>query len=195
MSGDLFLIAGPNGAGKSTLYQTRLAPRFSGTFVNADVIQRDELCDASLGASYEAARIASDRRNQLLARGESFASETVFSHPSKLEIIHAARDQGYTVFVLHVGLETPDLSVARVRYRTLHGGHDVPEDKIRERYQRGEALIRQAVLLASEGLVYDNSRSGHFPKLTLRFRDGRLENIRPDPAPWIRRVYALPEKL
>lgn len=56
----LVLLAGPNGAGKSTLYQTRVAPSFAGPFINADLIQRDELKDPSMEASYQAARIAAE---------------------------------------------------------------------------------------------------------------------------------------
>ncbi|MHA7887264.1 hypothetical protein [Roseicyclus sp.] len=51
MRPSLVLLAGPNGAGKSTLYQTRVAPRFAGPFVNADIIQRDELRDPSMEAA------------------------------------------------------------------------------------------------------------------------------------------------
>ena len=47
MSRTIILLAGPNGAGKSTLYQTRVAPAFVGPFVNADIIQRDELDDTA----------------------------------------------------------------------------------------------------------------------------------------------------
>ncbi|MCH8488641.1 MAG: hypothetical protein LAT81_01760 [Oceanicaulis sp.] len=43
----MILLAGPNGAGKSTLYHTRVAPAFAGSFINADIIQRDELADQS----------------------------------------------------------------------------------------------------------------------------------------------------
>jgi len=66
MRPSLVLLAGPNGAGKSTLYQTRVAPSFAGPFINADIIQRDELKDPSMGASYEAARIAEARRIEML---------------------------------------------------------------------------------------------------------------------------------
>lgn len=47
----LVLLAGPDGGGKSTLYQTRVAPSVAGSFVNADIIQRDELRDAPAEAS------------------------------------------------------------------------------------------------------------------------------------------------
>ena len=51
MRSSLVLLAAPNGAGKTTLYQTRVAPSFAGPFINADLIQRDELRDAAMGAS------------------------------------------------------------------------------------------------------------------------------------------------
>jgi len=60
MKPTMIVLAGPNGAGKSTLYETRIAPSFAGPFINADIIQRDELHDPSPAASYEAARIASE---------------------------------------------------------------------------------------------------------------------------------------
>jgi pimeloyl-ACP methyl ester carboxylesterase len=123
MKPTMIVLAGPNGAGKSTLYETRVAPSFAGPFINADIIQRDELRDPSPAASYEAAEVASSRRTDYLARRRDFVTETVFSHPSKLELIDDARNRGFTVIVMHVGVETPDLSVARVGSRVEEGGH------------------------------------------------------------------------
>lgn len=190
MSATLILIAGPNGAGKSTLYETRVAPAFAGPFINADIIQREELRDASPEAAYEAAAIAARRREQALSRGRDFVTETVFSHPSKLKLVNEARALGFSVWVLHVGVDSPDLSVARVAYRVETGGHPVPELKIRERYERSGPLIREAVRLADTGLVYDNSVAGHPPKLVLTFDRGSLIKARPAPPAWIRRAYA-----
>jgi predicted ABC-type ATPase len=59
----LYMLAGPNGAGKSTLYEARLRPVLKGVpFINADIIQRNELADPSMQASYKAAEIAETRR-------------------------------------------------------------------------------------------------------------------------------------
>lgn len=189
MRPSLVLLAGPNGAGKSTLYQTRVAPRFAGPFINADLIQRDELRDPTMEASYEAARIAEARRNEMLEAGRSFATETVFSHPSKLEVIKAARARGYLVVVMHVGVGSPELSVARVRGRTDEGGHDVPEDKIRARYERGQPLIRAAVLKADRGMVFDNSALNQPPRQLLVFAHGRIVQAAPRLPQWILGVY------
>jgi predicted ABC-type ATPase len=189
MRPSLVLLAGPNGAGKSTLYQTRVAQAFAGPFINADLIQRDELQDASMQASYRAASIAEDRRTEMLAAGRSFATETVFSHPSKLRIIEKAQDRGYIVIVMHVGLDSADLAVARVKGRREEGGHDVPEDKIRTRLGRGQPLIRAAVLRATRGMVFDNSKLNEAPRRVLVFSEGLLLEVDPNLPDWVLSVY------
>ena len=103
--------------------------------VNADEIARHRWPGEALEHVYAAARIAAETRAKLVELGESFVAETVFSHPSELELIDAAHTAGYTV-VLHVLLIPEELAVERVRHRALAGGHHVPEDKIRQRYQR-----------------------------------------------------------
>ena len=53
--GEIVALIGPNGAGKSTLYETRVAPSFAGPFINADIIQREDLRDPSPAASVRCA--------------------------------------------------------------------------------------------------------------------------------------------
>ena len=190
MRPSLVLLAGPNGAGKSTLYRTRVAPSFAGPFINADDIQREELHDPSMEAAYKAAGIAAARRTEAFEAGRSFATETVFSHPSKLALIDVAKARGYLVVVMHVGLESPDLSVARVEERVREGGHDVPEDKVRARYERGQPIIRAAVRRADRGMVFDNSALNSPPKRMLVFAAGRLVEAAPHLPRWIQAAYA-----
>lgn len=84
-------------------------------------------------------------------------AETVFSHPSKLELVDAATTAGFTV-ALHVLLVPEELSVLRVAYRVAAGGHAVPEDKIRGRYQRLWPLVTEAIDRCDSARVWDNSR-------------------------------------
>jgi len=154
----LDLVVGPNGAGKSTVVRIFIQPHTpNAVFVNADVIARERWPDAPEEHSYEAARIAGRTREQLIREGRSFIAETVFSHPSKLELIRGAKAAGYTV-ALHVVLVDPDMSVARVAARVVAGGHDVPEEKIRGRHERLAPLVCEAIALADEAFVYDNTR-------------------------------------
>ena len=154
----LDLVVGPNGAGKSTIVRVFIESHTpNAAFVNADVIARERWPDAPEEHSYDAARIAARTREALIEQGRSFIAETVFSHPSKLDLIRRAKAAGYTV-VLHVVLVDPDTSVARVAVRVAAGGHDVPEDKIRARHARLAPLVCEAISLADEAFVYDNTR-------------------------------------
>ncbi|MGE2732514.1 zeta toxin family protein [Mycolicibacterium vaccae] len=156
----LDLVVGSNGAGKSTFIELTLAPLLPRSmYVNADEIAKLRWPDDPVGHSYDAARIAADTRTRLIELGESFIAETVFSHPSKLALIDAAHAAGYTV-VLHAILIPEELAVQRVRYRVQAGGHMVPEDKIRARYQRLWGLVATAARRADEATFYDNSAIG-----------------------------------
>lgn len=153
----LDLVVGCNGAGKSTFIELTLAPLLTGSyFVNADEIAKRRWPEDPAGHAYEAARIAADTRAELIERGESFIAETVFSHPSKLDLVDTAQAAGYTVIV-HALLIPEPLAVLRVRHRAAAGGHDVPEHKIRERYQRLWRLVAAAALDADTATFYDNS--------------------------------------
>ncbi len=90
----------------------------------------------------------------------------------------------------HVGVDSPDLSVGRVRGRTEEGGHDAPEEKIRARYKRGQPLIREAVLKADRGMVFDSSRLNTAPQQMLVFASGRLTKAAPTLPGWILTTYA-----
>ena len=183
------MLAGPNGSGKSTLYTTRIAPKFAVPFINADIIQRDELRQTNVDAAYEAAKIATERRAALLAEGKSFATETVFSHPSKLDLITQAKALGYRIMTFHISVEHPDLSVARVGERVKEGGHPVPEDKIRGRYDRSGPLIRQAIHHSDIGHVFDNSRLNQPPRRALSFSKGKLTFAFPQLPAWVLDLY------
>jgi predicted ABC-type ATPase len=153
----LDLVAGPDGAGKSTFVARTLAPLLKGSvFVNADEIAEARWPDGPPPHADEAALIAAQTRDKLIEDGRSFIAETVFSHPSELELIDAAHAAGYTV-VLHVLLIPEQLAVSRVVYRVQAGGHPVAQNKIRERYHRLWALVADAMTRCEQATVYDNS--------------------------------------
>lgn len=85
---------------------------------------------------------------------------------------------------------SPIVDEALVRAQIDEGGHDVPEQKIRARYVRGQPLIRQAVLRADRGMVFDNSRLNESPRLMLLFTAGRLVQAEPVLPDWVLSGYA-----
>jgi predicted ABC-type ATPase len=186
----MIMLAGPNGAGKSTIYEYIVRQRFNAPFINADHIQKHELIDQSMQGAYQAAKLAEQRRQYYLENKLSFISESTFSHPSKLELITAAKQADFRVVLYHVNVKNPELSIARVASRVNQGGHNVPEDKIRARYQRNQALIKQAVLNADVGFVYDNSALNQVPTLCLTLRNGRIIQQADKLPDWVERLYA-----
>lgn len=169
----LHVLAGPNGAGKSAFYQLILAPATHLEFVNADEIAAQRWPDDPIGKSYDAALIAAARRMALIDARTSFITETVFSHDSKLELVRSATEAGYLVS-LHIVLVPEALAVARVANRVGHGGHDVPEEKIRQRYQRLWPLVIAAIGVVTNAIVYDNSRIAEPFRVAARFDHGSI---------------------
>lgn len=167
------MLAGPNGAGKSTYAARVLQPTSHLPFVNADVLAAEGWPQDPGRYAYEAARLAALTRRDLLTDRRSFITETVFSHPSKNELVDDALRLGYIVH-LHVLLVPVELSIARVAERVRRGGHDVPEIKIRERHERLWALLARARDRADRTDVLDNSRADRPFRLVASYQQGRL---------------------
>jgi predicted ABC-type ATPase len=152
----LHVLAGPNGSGKSTYVERVLQPATHLPFINADVIAHRRWPGEESDHAYDASDLAAQERLTHIGARTSFITETVFSHPSKIELIALATRAGYHV-TLHVILLPPDTSVARVSERVIRGGHDVPEHKIRERYDRLWDLVVQARRITERTEFLDNS--------------------------------------
>jgi predicted ABC-type ATPase len=161
-----YLLAGPNGAGKSTLYKAlasigTIDP--SAEFVNADLYEAAHLhhIQDPQARSIAARDWADARRSALLQQKQSFVSETVFSHESKIALIDAAQAQGFQVLLFVVGLDDPTRLLARVAQRVAEGGHNVPADRILSRYPRTLANLKPAVRKANAAFLYDSNEDFH----------------------------------
>lgn len=169
----LHVLAGPNGSGKSTYVAKVLQPVTCLPFVNADVIAATRWPGAELDHAYEASRAAADERRDRMNRRESFITETVFSHPSKNELIDEALSSGYIAH-LHVMMIPVDLAVARVADRVRDGGHEVPVTKIRERFERLWGLLAQSLDRVDRADLFDNSRTGEPFRRFVTYERGRV---------------------
>jgi predicted ABC-type ATPase len=185
----MFILAGPNGAGKSTLYDTVIKDNVKAPFFNADLIQKEELKDQSMNGAYEAAKIAEERRQASLTNKKSFVTESTFSHPSKLQLIDEAKEAGFRVVLYHVNVRSPNLSVARVAERVKEGGHNVPEEKIRARYERNQSLIKQAATKSDRAFIYDNSVLNKPPTLAMSMKNGVVDRLAESVPAWARELY------
>ncbi len=70
-------------------------------------------------------------------RGISFGIETTLSGRGYARMIPRWQAQGYQVRLYFLRLPDPELAVIRVRNRVAEGGHFVPEETIRRRFDAG----------------------------------------------------------
>ncbi len=192
----LIVLAGPNGAGKSTFFDQFLAS-LGVPYVNADLIAR-VIREARPDTpppevDRQAFRQAEELRRALVEARVSFCTETVFSDPvgAKLGFIKDARARGFTVVLVFIGLESAELSIARVMQRVREGGHDVPDAKLRARYPRSLANLRAAIPLVDAAFVFDNSSYDAPYRAVAVYEDGRLLTRQAPVPAWARRLPAL----
>ena len=160
----LLVFAGPNGSGKSTV--TKGVP-IIGLYVNADEIKRQSGC-----SDLEAAQEAEMIRNSLLEARMDFTFETVLSTDRNLKLLRRAKDAGYQIHAVFVLTNDPKVNVQRVHDRVAAGGHDVPEDKIRSRYDLSLKNLSKLVRIADVTRIIDNSCEE--PNLVCEVQDQRV---------------------
>lgn len=184
----LLVVAGPNGSGKTTITVRLREEKWSHgvEYLNPDDVARDRFGDwNSPDAVRQAASWTTARREELLARGEGIAFETVLSAPDKIDFVARARERGYFVRVFFVGTSDPRINAARVADRVMQGGHTVPIEKIVGRYERSMANLGAMLALGDRVYVYDNSVDGIEARLCVRAMDGMLRKIYGPVPEWI----------
>jgi len=175
-------IAGPNGAGKTTFFESHL--KSTGLrFLNADAMARELDVDA-----YEAARMISALRAELVNQRESFIFETVFSDPvgDKLGFLKQAAQSGYAVVLCFVGIAGAETSEQRVAMRVSQGGHDVPPEKLVERFPRTLANLAAALRELPCVLVFDNDDLRTPFRHLATYMNGRAVQLNEPVASWMR---------
>ena len=156
------LIAGPNGAGKSTFREKRLNP-ISFPCIDPDQVGR-ELFSQHPQTKEEALRAtqeATDRIYRFLDQSRSVALETVFSDSQghKLALIDEAHRKGFKPVLIFIGVDAPEISIARVMDRVDHGGHDVPDHIIESRFPKCFENLRKALPIVDLAIFVDNTGS------------------------------------
>lgn len=157
---NLYVIAGCNGAGKTTASFTVLPEMLNcREFVNADEIAKGLSPFQPDKAAFEAGRIMLSRINELLADGKDFAFETTLSTRSYVSLIKKAKQSGYKITLLFFWLDSSATAKERVKYRVMHGGHNIPEDVIERRYKRGiQNLTRLYIPQVDYWIIFDNTK-------------------------------------
>lgn len=160
------VLGGPNGAGKSTAASALLPDDIS--FLNADEIAKTLPGYPSRSADLLAGRILLESLDNLERRRESFAVETTLASRSLAPRIARLRRAGYVFELIFVWTPSADFSIRRVAERVRLGGHAVPEETIRRRYEAGLKNFFSLYLPLSDiWSIYDNTNTQSPRKIAL----------------------------
>lgn len=155
------VIAGVNGAGKSSIFGSHIRQN-GGEYFNPDeVTQQIIKNEPALGATDANSRawtMGRDFLAQAIALDLDHTFETTLGGKTITRMLLEAIDRGVEVRVLYCGLATAELHIKRVRQRVKRGGHDIPSDKIRARWDSSIGNLFLLGAQCSALTLFDNSK-------------------------------------
>lgn len=156
---ELYIIAGPNGAGKTT-FAHEFLPKYADckNFVNADLIAEAMAPFSPETAAFRAGRMMLEEMHSFARKRVSFAFETTLAGRSYLAFLRSLRGEGYEIHLFFLSLKSVELALSRVQERVSRGGHDVPEQIVRRRFDRSmRNFLEHYRPLADVWTLFDNS--------------------------------------
>jgi predicted ABC-type ATPase len=189
VTASIFVLAGVNGAGKSSIGGSVL--REAGmNYFNPD--EAASKIRNELGCSVDEANgLAWQEGKRLLEaairKGTRHAFESTLGGKTIPRLLAQAAQSGLEIRVWFIGLASPEQHIARVRDRVAAGGHDIPEAKIRERWESSRRNLIALLPYVADLRLFDNSEERNRatgkippPKLLLHWRAGAV--VAPEPA-------------
>jgi len=155
----IYIIAGCNGAGKSTAANVIL-PQFLNCkeFVNADSIAAGLSPFQPETVSFQAGRIMLNRIKELISEEKTFAFETTLTAKSYIPLLYKAKKKKYRIVLFYFWINSVNLALARIADRVKKGGHDIPKEVVKRRYERSLFnLVNLFIPMSEEWLIFDNS--------------------------------------
>ena len=190
-AGCISVLAGTNGAGKSSVGGAMIRAKGSNYFNPDEAAQKTSAANPGLPIA-KANGLAWTEGTRLLKKAIAehldFAFETTLGGNTITALLEQAIAAGLEVRIWYVGLSSPEQHIAGVRERVAAGGHDIPEEKIRERYDKSRLNLIRLLKTAAEVIVYDNSAAGDpkagkppAPRLLLHMEAGEVRHMCPLP--------------
>ena len=170
----LWVVAGSNGAGKSTLTRRYLVGRLP--IVDPDAIARelDPTDSTRIRVRVQAGREAIHQQEALRMARTDFAIETTLSGHREMALLRHAKEAGYKITLVYIGVNSPDMSLGRISQRVAEGGHHVPPEDVARRYSRSMANLTVALQIVDRAFVLDNSSQRR--RLLLSIEHGQVKH-------------------
>ena len=106
-------------------------------YVNADTLANGLSAFAPETFAIKAGRIMLKQLREMAEKRTDFAFESTLASRSYANWIRKLCEQGYEFHLFFLWLRRPEVAVQRVKERVRMGGHNIPEEVIRRRYEKG----------------------------------------------------------
>ncbi len=178
----LTVVAGANGSGKST-FTRNTQESLKVPVIDPDAEARLLRPDNPEAAAIAGGKQAIFRARAYLENNQSFAVETTLSGNTYLKMMREAKQKGWVIDLIYVGVDNVETNIDRVAQRVAAGGHNVQEEDIRRRYERSLANLPMALQLADNTSIYDNSTAAGYQKI-VTIENGRITQKATDLPNW-----------
>ena len=187
-AGVIMVFAGTNGAGKSSVIGQYLSGE-DGTYYNPDEqarrLRRVTPSLSDTDANAQAWARGRDLLEDAIRQSTNFNFETTLGANTIPRLLREATKSGLRVQMYYVGLQSPEMHIQRVASRVRKGGHDIPEHKIRERYESSRKNLIDLLPVLHRVVLFDNSAAPDShgavePLRILRMEAGSIIECLPD---------------
>lgn len=160
VGGGIVVLAGTNGAGKSSVLGRGIIEH-GGLFVNPDDLAKSLISEHPgmdpAQANSDAWQLMVDDLDDAIEHDTVYSFETTLGGNTIPRKLREAVDRGRQVQIIYVGLNSVDLHISRVALRVSKGGHPIPEQDIRRRYDHSRENMVSLIGVVAEAWVFDNS--------------------------------------
>jgi len=175
---NVYVIAGPNGSGKTT-FAKEFLPNYAkcSNFVNADLIALGLSPFSPQQAAIKAGKLVLQQIRDFADKGVDFSFETTLSGKTYLRHFQDLKEKGYKLHLFFLWIPSSQLAIVRIKDRVAEGGHHVPSDDVKRRFERSVAnFFKRYWPLLDSWLLFDNSREK--PKLIAKKNNSHIDIIR-----------------
>ncbi len=174
---NLYIIAGANGSGKTTFVR-KFLPYYTDclNFVNTDLIASGLSPFSPDSLAIKAGKIMLDQIRDFANKGQDFAFETTLAGKTYIGLLKDMKNKGYQIHLFFLWVHDVDLALRRIADRVRMGGHDVPAESVRRRFEKGlHNLFHVYRPLLDSLIMFDNSTDE--PRIIAHEKNGILTVI------------------
>lgn len=151
------IVAGANGVGKTT-FALQFLQENDFEFLNADEIAKQLSAENPTEKKISAGKLFFRKLRETIAQNNSVLLESTLSGRYLQKFFEVWQNNDYQIQIVFIFVESPEVSIARIAERVKKGGHFVPDEDVRRRFERGKENFWRTYkdLADSWALIYNS---------------------------------------